>query len=544
MPFLAISAGLAAKVRWLVVITIIAFGGLTAITLYVDVQAIESERREATRHQVESAHAIIAHYHELQTRGTLSEADAQARALDALRAVRFGDNDYVFVSDLAVRSVMHPIKPELDGKDLSALRDPNGVALFVEFAKVVRAQGAGFVPYHWPRPGQSAPVAKISYVKGFAPWGWVVGSGIYLDDLQRASRVTVLKTVGAFAIVALLTLAGSIVLTRRILRPIRDAVAVARSVAGGDLSSNIEVRSSDETGQLTAALRDMNNSLRDLVGHVQKNALALENESHTLDHSTQAMQAESQSQNRSISSVAHAIEEVTGSAMQVVTTAEQVRTLSQENLAQSRRGTEDGAQLARHITELRDTVSSVGALVARFVESTRAISGMTRQVRDIAEQTNLLALNAAIEAARAGEQGRGFAVVADEVRKLAEKSALAAREIDEVTQRLEQESEAVDAGIRAGVDALDASQTQVLSVADVLNRACDAAVKAAEGVDQIAGAISSQRSAIDDISGHAAQLSSIAQRTLESVEEGAQASGRLNAMARDLRSSVGRFQLG
>ena len=544
MPFLAISAGLAAKVRWLVVITIIAFGGLTAITLYVDVQAIESERREATRHQVESAHAIIAHYHELQTRGTLSEADAQARALDALRAVRFGDNDYVFVSDLAVRSVMHPIKPELDGKDLSALRDPNGVALFVEFAKVVRAQGAGFVPYHWPRPGQSVPVAKISYVKGFAPWGWVVGSGIYLDDLQRASRVTVLKTVGAFAIVALLTLAGSIVLTRRILRPIRDAVAVARSVAGGDLSSNIEVRSSDETGQLTAALRDMNNSLRDLVGHVQKNALALENESHTLDHSTQAMQAESQSQNRSISSVAHAIEEVTGSAMQVVTTAEQVRTLSQENLAQSRRGTEDGAQLARHITELRDTVSSVGALVARFVESTRAISGMTRQVRDIAEQTNLLALNAAIEAARAGEQGRGFAVVADEVRKLAEKSALAAREIDEVTQRLEQESEAVDAGIRAGVDALDASQTQVLSVADVLNRACDAAVKAAEGVDQIAGAISSQRSAIDDISGHAAQLSSIAQRTLESVEEGAQASGRLNAMARDLRSSVGRFQLG
>lgn len=543
MTFPGASAGLAARLHGLVLITIAAFGALTAVTLFLDVRAIEAERREATRHMVESAHAIVTHHHELETRGALSRAEAQSRALESLRAVRYGDNDYLFVSDLAIRSVMHPIKPELDGKDLSNLRDPNGVALFVEFAQVVREKGEGFVPYHWPKPGQSDPVAKISYVKGFAPWGWIIGSGIYLDDLREATRLAALKTVGAFLVVASLTMAASVMLTRRILRPIRDAVAVARRVANGDLSSEIDVRSQDETGQLAEALRDMNTSLRALVGQVQKNVLVLESESHTLDRSAQAMQSSSQSQTLSIASVATAIEEVTGSALQVVSTAEQVRALAQDNLAQSRRGTEDGALLARHISELRDTVSSVGTLVARFVESTRAISGMTRQVRDIAEQTNLLALNAAIEAARAGEQGRGFAVVADEVRKLAEKSALAAREIDAVTQRLEQESEAVDAGIRSGVDALDASRSQVLSVADVLNGACDAAVKAAEGVDQIAGAISGQRSAIDDISGHAAQLSSIAQSTLASVEEGAHASGRLSAMARDLRSSVERFRI-
>lgn len=537
------TGGLANRLWWLVGLTLAGFAVLAVITLYFDVRAIEEERQDATRHMVESAHAIVAAFHQRQQSGQLTEADAKARALDALRAVRYGDNDYIFVSDLDVRSVMHPIKPELDGKDLSNLRDPNGVALFAEFARTVRERGAGFVSYAWPKPGRSEPVEKMTYVQGFAPWGWIVGSGIYVDDLRRATRLAVLRTAGAFAIVSVLLLAGAFVLTRRILTPIRAAVDVARSVASGDLGSRIEVQSQDETGQLAAALRDMNDSLRALVGHVQENARELEVESQALDRSARAVQVGAQSQTNSVASVVASVEAVTGSAMQVAETAEQVRALAQESLAQSRRGTQDGSVLAARIAELRRTVTGIGTLVARFVESSHAISGMTRQVRDIAEQTNLLALNAAIEAARAGEQGRGFAVVADEVRKLAEKSALAAREIDQVTQRLEHESQAVDEGIRSGVEALDASEAQVQSVAEVLNNACDAAVKAADGVDRIAGAISSQRSAIDDISSHAAQLSALAHDSLGTVEEGARASGHLSAMARDLKTSVERFRL-
>ncbi len=537
------SGGLASRLWWLVGLSLAGFAALAGVTLYFDVRAIEEERQVATRHIVESAHAVVARFHDMQQAGQLSEADAKARALEALRAVRYGDNDYIFVSDMAVRSVMHPIKPELDGKDLSNLRDPNGVALFVEFAKTVRERGAGFVSYSWPKPGRVAPVEKLSYVRGFTPWGWIVGSGIYVDDLRQATRLAVLRTIGAFAVVALLMVAGAVILTRRILRPIREAVVVARSVASGDLGSRIEVHSQDETGQLAAALRDMNDSLRLLVGQVQSNARELEVESQALDRSAQDMQSGAQSQTTSVSSVVASIEAVTDSAMQVAETAEQVRALARESLAQSRRGTEDGALLAKRIDDLRNTVTGMGVLVGRFVESTHAISGMTRQVRDIAEQTNLLALNAAIEAARAGEQGRGFAVVADEVRKLAEKSALAAREIDQVTQRLEQESQAVDDGIRSGVDALDASQAQVRSVADVLNNACDAAVHAAEGVDRIAGAIASQRGAVDDISNHAAQLSHLANASLGTVKEGVRASGHLSAMARDLKNSVERFRL-
>ena len=544
MPFERISSGLAARLRWLVALAIAGFGLLAAITLYFDVRAIESERRDATRHIVESAHAIVARFHGEAAAGRMTDADARTRALEALNAIRYGDNDYVFVSDMQVRSVMHPIKPELDGKDLSNLRDPNGIALFAEFAKTVRADGAGFVSYAWPKPGHTAPVAKLSYVKGFEPWGWIVGSGIYLDDMHAATRTAILRTLGAFCIVAVLTIFAATLLARRILQPIRDAVSVARRVAAGDLTSTITIASQDETGQLAQALRDMNDSLRDLVGHVKGSVGALEGEAQNLDRASRSVQSGAEGQRSSLASVVTAIGDVSDSAQSVVSTAEQVRNLAQESLTRSRQGVEHGTELSAQISALRDTVSNVGTLVLRFVESSQSISGMTRQVRDIADQTNLLALNAAIEAARAGEQGRGFAVVADEVRKLAEKSAVAARQIDEVTARLEEESREVDAGIRSGVAALDDSQVQVKSVAEVLRGACDAAVQAAEGVEQIANVIAHQRQAIDAISSHANELASSADRAMASVQDSAETSTRLGTMAGDLRHSVEKFRLG
>lgn len=521
---------------------------MASVNLVFDIRAIEHERRDATRHIVESAHAIVARFHRLQTEGQLSEAEAKGRALDALRAVRYGREDYVFVSDYDARGVMHPIKPELDGKDLRGVRDPNGTALFAEFVRTVRQDGSGFVSYLWPKPGAAEPVEKLTYVKGFEPWKWIVGSGIYVDDLRSATRLAIWRTAGAFLAVSAILVLGARIIVRRILEPIRDAVSIARSVASGDLTSSIELGGrdalrQDEAAQLKAALKDMNDGLRRLVGGVQENARALEAESRVLSQSAHTAHDGARNQSVSAATVVDAVETVTEGASQVAGAAEAVRALSRESLAQSHRGTEDGARLTSQITQLRGTIHDIGTLVARFVESSRAITGMTRQVQDIAEQTNLLALNAAIEAARAGEQGRGFAVVADEVRKLAEKSAVAAREIDLVTQKLGLESTAVDAGIRSGVDALDASQEHVRSVTAVLDGARQAAVQAAEGVDSIAAALAAQREAIAEISSHALRLSSLADDTVNHADEGVRAAGQLDSVAGGLRQSVERFRL-
>ncbi len=144
-------------------------------------------RRDATRQHVEIAHGAIASAHEREKRGELSREAAQALARTTLSAMRYDKVEYFWINDMAPRMVMHPIKPELDGKDVGGMKDPNGFALFQGFVETVRKQGAGFVGYQWPKPGSDRPVDKISYVMGFEPWGWVVGSGVYVDDLRAAA---------------------------------------------------------------------------------------------------------------------------------------------------------------------------------------------------------------------------------------------------------------------------------------------------------------------------------------------------------------------
>ena len=154
-------------------------------------------------HVVESAHGALVHFHALETSGKLSREQAQQQAVAAVKALRYEGSEYFWINDMHPTMIMHPIKPELDGKDLSATADPNGKKLFVEFVDEVKRNGAGFVAYYWPKPGADRPVPKISYVKGFAPWGWVIGSGIYVDDVDAEFRSSARYFAGLLALVVL-----------------------------------------------------------------------------------------------------------------------------------------------------------------------------------------------------------------------------------------------------------------------------------------------------------------------------------------------------
>ena len=154
-------------------------------TTYI-AHSMRTDMSTKTRELVESAVSLIASYQAQAQAGSLSEDQAKRQALLAVKALRYGHNDYFWVNDMAPTMLMHPIKPELDGRDISQTRDPNGKALFVEMVKVVQAQGEGQVDYMWARTSGGTPVPKISYVKGFTPWGWVVGSGVYVDDMEAA----------------------------------------------------------------------------------------------------------------------------------------------------------------------------------------------------------------------------------------------------------------------------------------------------------------------------------------------------------------------
>jgi len=221
------------------------------------------ERQRATRYAVETAWSAIDALGKAVAAGALDRDAAQAQALAQLRAMRYGGSEYFWVNDMQPRMVMHPTRPELDGKDLAQIRDPKGKALFLEMVNTVRAGGAGFVDYQWPRPGSEQPVPKISYVKGYEPWGWIVGSGVYVDDIDAAVRArawqlgAIVLAVGAF--VALV----STLVARGIARRVRRAADLANAVAGGNYDNRMQVGGRDEIADLMRALDTMQTRLRE-----------------------------------------------------------------------------------------------------------------------------------------------------------------------------------------------------------------------------------------------------------------------------------------
>ncbi|MBI5584290.1 MAG: cache domain-containing protein, partial [Deltaproteobacteria bacterium] len=137
-----------------------------------------------TRHVVETAWGVLDFYAKQAKNNGLPAEEARKQALQAIKNLRYEKDDYFWINDLQPKMIMHPIKSELDGKELTENKDPNGKRLFVAFVDKVKADGAGFVDYYWPKPGQANPVPKISFVKGFPEWGWIIGSGIYIDDVE------------------------------------------------------------------------------------------------------------------------------------------------------------------------------------------------------------------------------------------------------------------------------------------------------------------------------------------------------------------------
>ena len=180
------SLGVARRLGLLIGSALLGLTILLPALLWSERSLLLAERQASVRQAVEVAHALVTHFHGQVAQGRMDDAHAREAALVAVRGLRYSGSEYFWINDMHPRMVMHPMRPELEGQDLSDNRDPEGKRLFVAFVDQVKAEGGGFVNYLWPKPGQNAPVPKVSYVKGFEPWGWVIGSGVYVDNVNAA----------------------------------------------------------------------------------------------------------------------------------------------------------------------------------------------------------------------------------------------------------------------------------------------------------------------------------------------------------------------
>ena len=489
---------------------------LTVICLLSERALIVEERQNSVRHEVQTAFGILEHFQSLASKGDMSEADAKTTALAAIKALRYGDGEYFWVTDMHPRMVMHPTKPELDNTDLTETKDPTGKHMNVDMVNIVKAQGEGFVSYMWQKSGEQDPVPKISYVKGFAPWGWIVGSGLYMDSVDATFWGQFIRfSIGGFLLNGALV-AFSILIARSITRPLNEAVKVAKTVAGGDLTSSIAAHQpNDETGQLLQALREMNEGLLRIVSEVRGDADIIASASAGIASGSMDLSARTESQACALEETASSMEELTGAVKQ-----------NAENAGQANQLAASASEIAIKgkavVSQVVDTMNSINVSSKKIVD----IIGV---IDSIAFQTNILALNAAVEAARAGEQGRGFAVVATEVRNLAQRSAGAAKEIKALI-------DASVARVESGTKLVDQAGATMDEIVDSIGRVTQI-------MAEISTASHEQSIGIEQVNEAIMQMDDSTQQNATAVEGAAAAASSLQEKADNLLHIVSVFKL-
>ncbi|MFA7282089.1 MAG: methyl-accepting chemotaxis protein [Sterolibacterium sp.] len=527
------------------------------------------ERKLKTRHLVEAAYGVLTHYQQLEKQGKLTPEDARKAAAAAVKDLRYESKEYFWLNDLTTpvpKMIMHPTLPSLDGAVLDAAKfncatslqygsdgpkeaTDGKMNLFVAFNAVANKSGNGFVTYQWPKPKQGGGTTdetypKLSYVKKFEPWGWVIGSGIYIDDIDTTVWHEVRKISLLTLLVGAVLYAISTYIARSIARPISDAARVMSEIeASGDLRRRVAESGGAEMAGIARVFNKLLDSFADFMRVASSSGERMTALSNQVDGAAKRLQQAVLDENVVVASTSAAVKQMGARIGATRDTSEAVRSDGEQSLSEAERGKQSADALAACIASLEQAFDAISGAANEFVASTAAINQLTRQVREIADQTNLLALNAAIEAARAGEQGRGFAVVADEVRKLAEKSSLSAAEIDTVTQKLSQNSEHVTSTIEDNLRHLEESRSALTGTRAVLEATTVLVSRTTTGIASIADAVQEQSNAATDIAGNMGRIYTMTEETQQIATENAEAASKAMAVAQEIRQAIGRFQV-
>ncbi|MBF8776252.1 methyl-accepting chemotaxis protein [Pseudomonas fulva] len=531
---------------WLILVVAIAMLLVLGLLMLRQIHGdLYQAKAEKTRHVVETATGVLKHFQQLEAAGTLSRDAAQQQALQVVRALRYDHEDYFWINDLTPRMIMHPANPKLDGQDLSGIRDPDGFAVFNEMAALARQQEAGPVNYRWPKPGASEPVAKTSYIQLFKPWGWIIGSGVYVDDVQ-AEFARQLRDASLLG-VAIALLMGLMVwvIARSIARPLQEAVQAMGTIASGesDLTRRLDTHGRDELSQLGEHFNRFNGKLQGVIGQLQGAAHALARSADHVGDNAGAAQQQSAQQSLQMDQVATAVNEVTYAVQDVAKTAEQAAGemhTAQQQVVQGQQAIHGSlAQIDRLSMTIEQAVQVIRDLAGH---STR-IGGVLDVIRSIAEQTNLLALNAAIEAARAGEQGRGFAVVADEVRLLAQRTAQSTAEIHTMIEHLQSQS---DAAVKA-IDTSSEASRQTVTQAREAGASLDAINQALHTLTALNASIASatlqQSHVVEDINRNVLDTAGLSQQAADAARQSSEAGVALGRLSQDLEQLLRQFKV-
>ncbi len=440
--------------------------------------------------------------------------EMKEKALSQIADMRMKDGNYFWINDTAHKMVMHPASPTLNGKDMSNFKDRKGKFLFKEVVELATSEGEGTISYWWGKPGKSGDFPKLSYVKLFKPWNWIIGMGVYTDDIdsallekQKELNATIngmIKLILIAAILLGIIIAGAATffankITSTIGAEPEEISDISEKMSHGYL--NLSPLCANPQGAYGSMVHMVEN-LKSVVMDVQQATENVSAGSEELAASAEGLSQGATDQASSVEELSSSIEEISASIKNNADNTQKTERIANSVAEKTKKGSEG---------------------VERNLEAMTHISEKIGIIEEIARQTNLLALNAAIEAARAGEHGKGFAVVAAEVRKLAEKSRVSATEIGEVSTN----------------SLIIAEETRA-----TLSELVPEIEKTAELIKEITATCNEQNSGIDQIQQASIRLDQVIQHNASASEEVAATSEELSSQAQQLHAAMLFFKIG
>ncbi|HHF2880083.1 TPA: methyl-accepting chemotaxis protein [Vibrio diabolicus] len=512
-------------------------------------ELIETKKKELQAYMMMGVTAIKPLY-DTDVNGSNKEA-----AKEILKAMRFESDGYFFAYNSQGVNTLHAIKPSLEGKNLYDLKDENGVAVIAGLIDASQ-KGDGFLYFSWHKPTIDAQAPKLGYAEYLSKWDWVLGTGVYIDDIDQQVAMhrelktqelkehtlsAVLISVIGLIITSVLT---SIVVSKGI-QPLQHVAASLKDVAagGGDLTARLKVESQDEVGEVAAAFNEFMDKLHPLMQDIHRSATTVQTVSQDLN--TQTSQASGQMQDHCLETdkVVTAVTQMSMTAKEVASNTNATAQAIEDANSQVTEAQREVEQAIEGITELVREIDSTSDAISELSLQTEKITKVLDVIGEIAEQTNLLALNAAIEAARAGEQGRGFAVVADEVRSLASRTQNSTHEIGDMLKQLQN-------GVSRAVSTMSVSQKRGVKTAEesALIQQSLSGVHHSIGTIrdmgiQTASAAEEQSAVAEDINQNLVAIQQIVNNINETLQHAESISTQLSQSGTEIHGLVGNFKL-
>ncbi|SHF92970.1 methyl-accepting chemotaxis sensory transducer with Cache sensor [Marinomonas polaris DSM 16579] len=497
-------------------------------------------RQLQVKEQVDSAYSLVKYYGDQAP--IIGEEQAKQSALAALSALRFGDDGYFWVNDMQAKLLMHPFKPQDEGKSMTNVTDINGFHHWQEMVSVVRKQEEGYVHYAYKGPQVSQPEDKVSYVKGYQPWGWVIGSGVLYSGVTDIFWAAVQKSAFIELILVLIALIGSVTIVRNITRPLKTVTEHLQHISDGDLTKQLDMQRGDEIGILANAANHVSVSLNDTLLEVdhaitELQAVCVQMQGNSL-HTKQGMDHQFQE----VEMLATAMNEMSYSIRDVAQHAKDTADATQMVQTITRQSSQDLDATNEDIQSLTKNIEGANDVIIKLLEQTGDIDSVLGVIGDISEQTNLLALNAAIEAARAGELGRGFAVVADEVRSLASRTQGSTVEIRSIIEKLQHQSKEASTSMATSTQQAERGADRMHVAAENLKNMLRQVDDVSARSHQIASAAEQQGTVAEEINHNIMGIRAVSEKVLEDSQQVSEGSTMIAKMTDELSKKIKQFQ--